>query len=308
MPNILADPPFLQDNPDEGGWRCNSWKTINGHARQSRKYASCLYRNDRPYYHHVVISIDADLTIEDHRQLWKSIARKLRQRGVTAFYVREFNNRGRLHYHLLTATPLPHSTYTDLETDIIRIHVEHVMDRWAICRYVVKASDHHDDKRRYFHQMNTLDKVGTIQAKGQAFWSKPQRELWSEVTEREKAIASYKPDTYDEAFELHHLVEPSMSFPAVWRTLASQRFNAVEREKRLERRVVTGQLTGEHGKEVVGQLEVVAHGLDGALPSYPVADQRRRASVIPGVPVLLGVLDEQPVDAGVSPDPSVELV
>lgn len=307
MSIIVATAELTQDHPVQGGWRCNSWKTINGHNRQSNKYASCLFRNDRPYHQHVVISIDDDLTIDEHAKLWSSISRQLRQRQVTAFYVREFNGRDRIHYHLLTTNYQNEDIYKSIETDFVRVHVEPVKDRWAICRYIVKCEEY-EYKRVYFHQDNTLVKIGVIQAKGKTFWSKPAIELWKEIIVQEQGIAVYKHDTYYEAIELHHLVEPSISFPRLWRHLALLRLHAVKREERLERRVVTSQFPSQQREEVVVDLVVVANRGDSTFPTNSVADQGSRTPVIPCVPVLGGEPAKQIVNLRVSSNPSVEPV
>lgn len=237
--NIPHLTPFLEDRPPLGDWRCNSWKTVNGYRRQSRKYATCLIRNPRPYHDHVVVSIDADLTIEDHRRLWSKIARQLRRRGVVAFWVREINRRGRVHYHLVTATEVAPTTYTDLELDHdhVRVEVEPIRSRRNVCCYVVKSRDIHADSRRYFHSDNSLDKIGTVGR----FWAKPQRAIWSEVIAHERELSDHRQAVYYEATELSDLVGEYIPFGDIIRRLTSQ---AVEREKRNERGIIARQLAG----------------------------------------------------------------
>ena len=188
----------------------------------------------RTYHHHVVISIDANLTILEHTQLWSKISRKLKSNGVVAFCVREINRRDRVYYHLISASYVPLGKYKTVEATDIRVHVEPIKDRYGLSYYVLKASDEHEHKRRYFAKDNTLSKIGTIGD----FWGKPHKTLWSTVIDNERKLASYRESVEWEAQSLHDLVDPALPFAKIVRILCSQAVRRAERKERAERGIL----------------------------------------------------------------------
>jgi len=208
---------LIELDPVSGAYNCRSWKTLNGYDRQARKIARCLVINSKtkPYLQHVVVSIDDHMTVELHKKLWASLCRQLKSLGVIAFWSREINLRGRVHYHLITTTFFKPELYSQLASEKIRVHVQTITSSYHLCHYVLKAK--YGQRRIYFSKSNKLSKIGTIGK----FWDKPIAKLWSDVIDYEKSLTPFMEVVYAEAkFIIHPMVDTEYSLRKVMRTMA----------------------------------------------------------------------------------------
>ena len=84
------------------------WQAVSGGAEDDETPEAAARREMNE---EAGIPRDADLTALEHRQLWESVSRKLKAKGVVAFWTREINSRDRVHYHLITASYVPPDDY-----------------------------------------------------------------------------------------------------------------------------------------------------------------------------------------------------
>ena len=225
MSKYTSSPTLFNLNPEQGKPRQGGWKTVQGWSYQAKKVRHCLLRNEtlrgRRYTFHVTINIPNELSELEHKKLWKSANKKLKH--ISAFFVREPDVDNHINYHLIIAD--------DIQKARLREHLDEafpqatatisaIKSSYAIVTYILKLGQH-KDKRLYFAKECKLNKVGSI---GQ-FWQKPQKQLWQQCIDRERNIEETAKDIdlYDEAKNIHDLIDGFFPFRRILRNLALAR-------------------------------------------------------------------------------------
>jgi hypothetical protein len=194
-------PQFKRSMFPQKGWT----GTVTGYLHEASDLTHCILENAkllaRPYSAFVTVNIEEELSVSQHRAIWKSACRKLREAGVVALWVREVNRKNLLHYHLLVKSNTAFATIASaLEAGIsVRFHhkPEPVKSRRNYAHYVTKAKisevvngnlclDLYAKKRLLFAAGCGLDKHGTIGK----FWERPRAALLKPRIEKNKRISA----------------------------------------------------------------------------------------------------------------------
>jgi hypothetical protein len=241
---------FQDSNPSWGrqfdhlGFKANGWKSKLGAINEGEKLQHCLNVN-RKLWLEATINFEKPLTEHEHQIIWKHISRYLRAAGVIAFYKRELNELGWIHYHLVTGSNHNIKAFKKTLKDSIpkeiksvsRVHAGVIKNQWAISTYIAKmkmegydefgkyCADKHWSKRRIFKKECKLAMHGTIGK----FWLKPMAEIWKDHVKREKEIASYKPRYMARAKQVADILGDDEVYGAILRVYCVQ---ALERNEK----------------------------------------------------------------------------
>lgn len=209
--------------------------SLNSYLKAADTLARCLILNSKSKAHGwlATISIQENLEAHEHKKLWSKISRRVKSRGIEAFWVRETNQEGRIHYHLIVTgehqeQELADQLRSSVEGVGARVHVAEITNLVAWCRYIVKArvkgvddwgdysSDKWSSKRILFARHCGLSKHGSIGK----FWATPFAELKRRVVKEKQAyraneekrrmeetniIATATIQERDRAYHLHQL-------------------------------------------------------------------------------------------------------
>ncbi len=212
MYNSTRTVQIFQENPLDfkpSRYKLKGWTdTVVGYIHEADQLSRCLWINrrlmKRNYPWAVTINIRKVLSPHDIKEVWKKACRKLREKGIVAFWVREPSRKNHCNYHLIVKSQ---ASQTALENAIdesmpdratLPYHkqVKPVISQWHWNRYITKAKtigyikgkkvrDKYRRKRLMFVPHLGLRKCGTIGD----FWEKPKKEIWQDVIDTEKRIA-----------------------------------------------------------------------------------------------------------------------
>jgi hypothetical protein len=184
--------------------------SVLGYINEARQWARCLLRNrrlmGRPYTWVVHINLNEEYPPDQISPMWKKVARKLEDRGIVCFWVREPNRLNKLHYHIIVKNEISEADLKKAIEESMpsrkvvkwRKRVEPIKKEWRLCHYVVKAKikgrnkkgimaeDLYRDKRLLFLAKLKFRKVGTIGD----FWEggRSKKKMWKEIKAIEKQI------------------------------------------------------------------------------------------------------------------------
>lgn len=205
----MKHPQLYQEKPQQfrrsmfpqKGWT----GTVTGYLHEASDLTYCILENaklmGRAYSAFVTVNIEEELSVSQHRAIWKTTCRKLREAGVVALWVREVTRKNLLHYHLLVKSKTAFTTITSaLEAGIsVRFHhkPEPVKSQRNYAYYITKAKisevvegklcpDLYAKKRLLFAAGCGLDKHGTIGK----FWERPRAVLLKPRIEKNKRISA----------------------------------------------------------------------------------------------------------------------
>jgi hypothetical protein len=181
-------------------------ETIVGFQNEASKLTQLLLYNrelvGEDYKYAVSINFERRLSVEEIRNTWKAVSRKLKKRGVEALWVREPSKKNHCNYHLivkdsgktLETMRLIFKSAMPSRNDIAsHIQVEYVKNSFTWIRYITKSkvvTEHSRDlyagKRLLFQKGLGLNKVGVIGR----FWVNSKVAMWEDIKDREKRIAN----------------------------------------------------------------------------------------------------------------------
>ena len=201
-----TDPPLKTPSM----WKNKGWTdSIEGYMREADQLARCLMRNQRympnSYKWAVCIYIHVEMSPSEVKSLWTKAARRLKDEGVVALWVREPTKNNRIHYHLIVNDNIGKKQLADAierampnRADISwHKQIKPIKSDYNYTRYLGKAKtaerkggkvtkrDKWKAKRLLFQKNLGLKKVGCI---NKSFWIKPKKVLWKEISDIEKRI------------------------------------------------------------------------------------------------------------------------
>lgn len=186
-----------------------SWtESTTSYCAEAKRLTACILRNrrssGRPIVWFVTIYVWPILHPSEIASLWKKSCRKLKQRGMTAIWVREPTRSNKVHYHILVVAPIDEAELVAaVEAAMpprkqIGWHkkILAVSNEWWLTNYVTKnkiagrkkgklLADKHAPKRLLFKTNTKLKKFGAIGD----FWVRPKKVLWREICEIERRIS-----------------------------------------------------------------------------------------------------------------------
>lgn len=174
-------------------WRENSFTSSErGYNNKSEEYAQCLINAPFRILKWVIINILDEKTSKEHKEIWKKIARQLRNIEIIAWGKRELSKDGKnIHYNLLLKTnhkesQIRKSLEKPLEGLKTRLYFKDIADtlddKIGVVRYVLKTRNWRH-KRTYFKKKCGLNQVITIGD----FWEGKLKELKDNWNKERKA-------------------------------------------------------------------------------------------------------------------------
>lgn len=225
----------------ESIYPAKSWtETVEGYINNAKELTQCILRNRRlmrrPYSWLVTINFEDELEAAEVAALWTKVARKLREKGVVALWVREPSRTNRVHHHLLLRNSIDRKGLERVveasmpPREVVRWHknLKSLSTGWWVAFYLTKAkvsgvvrgrflADRYAGKRLLFRPNIKLQKYGTIGA----FWAKPKKNLWKEIADGERRIkeAIVRPEIRLLVNHLHDLLGDPVSITRIERTI-----------------------------------------------------------------------------------------
>ena len=188
-----------------------SWTaSITSYLYMANKLRSCLWQNlqisTKSYRWFLTVYFWREMTAKEIVDLWAKISRKLNQKGIVAFWIREPTKTNKVHYHLLVVNNISQKDLEKIVEESFPLRssvggwhkkIEPITNAWNLLGYLVKAKipgtvkgksviDRYGKKRILFQPNTGIRKHGVIGN----FWVLPMEKLWKRIQEKEKKIGN----------------------------------------------------------------------------------------------------------------------
>ena len=225
--------------------RSKSWtETIQSFQRIAKEYASLILYNEElgvRHRHFVTIYFRSHLPPKEFRDYWTATCRKLRRNELIGLWVVEPSRKNKFHIHMLVTSQ--HSTneiklLLELampSREKVKWHKQvKMIDRTQktpmliLAHYITKARldvyrdgtlqiDVYRNKRLLFKPNLGITKIGTLRQ----YWSKPRKEMWQDIKDREFTIAQglAEPGMYQLVRHIHRMLGGHVSKKRIERNL-----------------------------------------------------------------------------------------